>query len=474
MATTQELINSLKQDKINLVNMLNSMGVEASENETFTSLTPKVGKIVTDPILQDKTITITENGTTNITADEGYNGLNNVSVTTNVASSGEKNNIFIQEEEPEIKEGIWVKTNKTIAEKEIKNLEYKTNWSVSETPTPYMSSYQRVIKVGDYLYIFGGRGSAGTTIQNFYRYNLKTHTTEDLTDIPDTYTRGCGVGCVGTDIYIFGGLSQQGNLTFTGRGLKYDTLTDTFTTIASVPLSYGDMLFTTVGTDIYLIGGSTNGDNSGTITTVYKYDTLTDTYTQMANCPKAIRVGVAVTIGTDIYIFNGYSSSGFVTYAYQYNTLTNSYTTRATLPKKYGHNMGGLIGNDVYLIGGYDGSGRNYIYKYDVAKNTFTQMDNAPYVIFNSGYWSDGENLYIVGGQTTGGLLDDIVTYSLTDIEEHTENTLIISTNNKTHKSKINETTSVSYENVYLYDTNDSSTKIIESYNGNGTEWTKN
>lgn len=37
--------------------------------------------------LQDKEVTITENGTTNITADTGYDGLNEVEVTTNVSSS---------------------------------------------------------------------------------------------------------------------------------------------------------------------------------------------------------------------------------------------------------------------------------------------------------------------------------------------------------------------------------------------------
>lgn len=88
MPTIEQQINQLKIDKQNLVSELNNMGVEASNNETFTSLTPKVGKIVTDPILQDKSIEITENGTQTITADNGYNGLNNVVVTTNVASSG--------------------------------------------------------------------------------------------------------------------------------------------------------------------------------------------------------------------------------------------------------------------------------------------------------------------------------------------------------------------------------------------------
>lgn len=88
MTTTQDYIDQLKIDKQNLVSILNNMGVEANNSETFTSLTPKVGKIVTDPILQDKSVEITENGTTTITADSGYDGLNNVEVTTNVASGG--------------------------------------------------------------------------------------------------------------------------------------------------------------------------------------------------------------------------------------------------------------------------------------------------------------------------------------------------------------------------------------------------
>lgn len=41
-----------------------------------------------EPNLQDKSIEITENGTTNVTADEGYDGLNNVEVITNVEGSG--------------------------------------------------------------------------------------------------------------------------------------------------------------------------------------------------------------------------------------------------------------------------------------------------------------------------------------------------------------------------------------------------
>lgn len=57
-----------------------------------------------DILLQDKSIEITENGTTNIVADEGYDGLNNVEVVTNVSGGEELTEIYSTEE---------VKTNKT-------------------------------------------------------------------------------------------------------------------------------------------------------------------------------------------------------------------------------------------------------------------------------------------------------------------------------------------------------------------------
>lgn len=40
------------------------------------------------PELQDKSVTITENGTTNISADSGYDGLEEVEITVNISGSG--------------------------------------------------------------------------------------------------------------------------------------------------------------------------------------------------------------------------------------------------------------------------------------------------------------------------------------------------------------------------------------------------
>lgn len=51
--------------------------IEITEESAF-------GGNIDVPILQDKSVEITENGTTTITADKGYDGLNNVDVTVNV------------------------------------------------------------------------------------------------------------------------------------------------------------------------------------------------------------------------------------------------------------------------------------------------------------------------------------------------------------------------------------------------------
>ncbi len=45
MTTTNELLDSLKNDKKTLVTKLNEKGIEASADETFTTLCPKVGDI---------------------------------------------------------------------------------------------------------------------------------------------------------------------------------------------------------------------------------------------------------------------------------------------------------------------------------------------------------------------------------------------------------------------------------------------
>lgn len=52
------------------------------------------------PSLQSKSVTITENGTTNVSADSGYDGLSEVAITTNVSGGADLNDYFINSVQP--------------------------------------------------------------------------------------------------------------------------------------------------------------------------------------------------------------------------------------------------------------------------------------------------------------------------------------------------------------------------------------
>ena len=83
MHTVDEYLDQLATDKETLVDNLETKGVTASDEETFTTLVPKVLDIEAVNN-QSKSVSITENGTTSVTPDTGYTGLSGVNITTNV------------------------------------------------------------------------------------------------------------------------------------------------------------------------------------------------------------------------------------------------------------------------------------------------------------------------------------------------------------------------------------------------------
>lgn len=83
MATTNEYLNQLQKDKQNLVDNLNTMGVESYDNETFTDLTPKVLEVKGK--LQTKTTKASELSDVIVNPDIGFDGMSQVTVSKIVA-----------------------------------------------------------------------------------------------------------------------------------------------------------------------------------------------------------------------------------------------------------------------------------------------------------------------------------------------------------------------------------------------------
>lgn len=85
MGTTAEKLNHLKQTKQEIKTAIKNKGVDIEDTDTFRSYANKIDDIVVSKT-QAKSQTITTNTTTTITPDtaSGYNGLSNVTITTNV------------------------------------------------------------------------------------------------------------------------------------------------------------------------------------------------------------------------------------------------------------------------------------------------------------------------------------------------------------------------------------------------------
>jgi len=195
-------------------------------------------------------------------------------------AGGGEPNIFLQDDEPAKKQGIWLKTSNKEYEKVV------ASDSVVEEPS--------------WL-------PAGT-----------------ITSVPREFWRG-SAALVGGIVYLFGGQNYS-NYSFYKNNYKYDLSTDTYTQIANNPYNLAGSIASVIGTDIYLFGAS--NFTTATSSSAYKYDTLTDTYTQLTNMPISMNT-MTVSIGTDIFIFSRNTNT---VNTYKYDTLTDTYTQLRNLP----------------------------------------------------------------------------------------------------------------------------------------------
>ena len=437
---------------------------------------------------QDKEITA--NGT--YTADEGYTGLGTVTVNVpqgedlqeqldaqdtiiqqlqdelaNKTSGSAKPNIFMQETEPTTKNGIWLKGNYQVdniaADENIfASEEWNTTKMSSLKSIPYNFFNGSAVIIGTNIYLFGGATDDSTRPNDTkaYKYDTLTDTYTKLTDIPYRHRRGSAVA-VGTNVYLFG---TDFNSSYYRYAYKYDTLTDTYTQLTNIPYDFNRSSAVSVGTNVYLFGSYDYAY------TAYKYDTLTNTYTQLTAIPYQFYQGSAVSVGTNVYLFGG--SRGDTT-SYKYDTLTDTYTQLANIPYGFSGGSAVSVGTNVYLFGSADISTITTSYKYDTLTDTYTQLTAIPYQFYNGSAVFNGIDIYLFGGESNK---TKVQVMSMIP-NDYGNNSIVISQGVPSHKTNIAnygiQNAKFYYDRVYYQDENGELLNTIPTYNGNGTEWVK-
>lgn len=401
---------------------------------------------------QDKEIT--ENGT--YTADEGYTGLG--TVTVNISASSTKPNIFLQDTEPETKEGIWLKSSDLTYDDVLidSNISVKETWESDRYNTIPFSFYNGgIATVGTDIYLFGGSATSSTA----YKYDTLTNKFTQITNIPAIYPfYGGQVASIGTNIYLCGSWvsgSPRDSL------YKYDTLTNTYTKLTSMPRVKVDACAVAVGDYIYIIGGWMATTN------MMKFAPSTNSYETLTDIPFAFQNGQAISVGNTIYLFGGTDNP---TTAYKYNIDNNLYTQIANIPFSFVNGSIAKNGTDIYLFGGSNAS--TTVYKYDTNSNTYTQLDDIPYSFYNGDSTYVGEYIYIFGGEGDPTMVRRLST----KIEGYPNNSILLLEGNNGYKtqlvnSDIQGRTVTSIIDAWHYTTENGVNETLPTYYGDGTQW---
>ena len=482
MARTNNLSNfltdvagAIKQKKGDNTNIL------ASEFDTEILALPSQGTY------QNKQVNITTNGNYDITPDEGYDAMEKVRINVtagenlntelnaqderiaeleaaleNKTAGKAKPNVFVQEEEPSTKKGIWIESadyeiEHIIADEDIFESESWNTIKMSSIKSiPYRFYQGSAVAINTDIYLFGSKYDSNYYGKYAYKYDTSTDIYKKLTNIPYVFYQGSAVA-IGTNIYLLGSYMN------TSYAYKYDTLTDTYTQLRNIPYSFYRGLATVIGTDIYIFGSGESNYNQY----AYKYDTVTNTYTRLTDVPTKCYKASAVAIDTDIYLFCIYTNS-----LYKYDIMTDTYTQLATPPYTPEDSSAVAVNNTIYLFGGY--GGRQYTYKYDTVTNTFIKLTDIPYAFYQGSavIIEDRAEIYLLGGSDNPTKVQ-IMELNSADYEN---NSFVISQGVAKYSTEIlanDNNIKFWFNNAWVYTTEDGLVKGLPTYYGDGTEWIK-
>ncbi|HVV67086.1 MAG TPA: IPT/TIG domain-containing protein [Candidatus Saccharimonadales bacterium] len=222
-----------------------------------------------------------------------------------------------------------------------------TNTWTNEGGTPPPGLYAANLAViGNYIYLFGGNGSA-----KIYSAPVSDPTTWTDTGktIPSTLY-GAQLAVIGSQIYLFGGGSPSGLKTIYSAPVSDPTTwTNTGKTLPGSGLRLSSLAI--IGSKVYLFGGY-NG--SGAAKVIYSANTSDPTtWTDTGKTlPAALYGSQLAVIGGKIYLFSG-QGAGTVKTIYSANTSdpTTWTDTGKLMPAQVAQSQLFVVGNTIYIFG---------------------------------------------------------------------------------------------------------------------------
>ena len=386
-----------------------------------------------------------------------------------------KLNVFLQEEEPEIKEGVWLQSANLTHDDIIIGNEMVIYEEVDEfnsvADIPYDFYEGCAVAIGTDVFLIGGYKS----LTNMYKYDTLNNTYTKLSDIPFSFYNGKAVA-IDTDIYMFGSsYSNCGN-----KAYKYDTLTDTYEQLADIPYIFKNCEIAVIEKTIYLLNSyyAQFDSNKGLI---YTYDISTNKYnllvekliTEKEPFNYISSPSGAVAIGTDIY----FAESGGL---YKYDTISGIGTyikvdSGTIASHEYGTFI--VVGDTIYAIGDYP-SNANLIHKYNIKTNQGNEVCDVGYELQWSAVVRVNNKIYIFGSGDDKSVYRKATFLNLT-LDTYPNNSIIISQGHGGYPTQLFSYLDVNgrllweFYDAWHYTTANGFNKKIPTYYGDGEKWIK-
>lgn len=275
--------------------------------------------------------------------------------------------------------------------------------ALPDIPTEIEGGYCGV--VDDFIMIACGFGGGDKT----YIYDLVTKTWTSGADAPGFSSEGASATKNGL-VYCVGG--GAGNIFWT-----YDPVGDAWDdTLMQMPTSRGGLGVAIVDDYLYAIGGrpgAAGPKSAPPMSTVERYNILSDSWTTVASLPSARSDLSAIKIGGKIYVIGGFDAGGNpLNNVDVYDPNTDMWSTS---PSDMPTARGGLYavgsrGATIYAIGGWDGlepfnvgagSIGTIVESYKVSQDKWTISDKFSYMPTARGeacVVSTGGLIYLIGG----------------------------------------------------------------------------
>ncbi len=258
-----------------------------------------------------------------------------------------------------------------------------------------------VVAVGGEVYLIGGFNDTAGVVPDVWVYDIADDSWSAGPELPGP-VHHVNAAVVGGKIYLLGGLT---GLSFdpTGFVLEHTPGGADWLEKTGMPAGAerGSSAVGVIGDLIYIAGGSAGGS----VDTALLYDTVADSWDTIADLPEPLDHLVGAAVGDEFFAIGGRSDgiTAVRSKVYRYDAVGDGWVERADMPTARGGTAAGVVNGVIVVVGGEGNPAVTsgvfpQTEAYDPVSNTWTSYDDMRTPRHGTGAVGVGNRLYVPGG----------------------------------------------------------------------------